>query len=60
MFYFFEVLCDKIVLFFNLDKFKYFYWEYKFIENKIVNFLRLGLNGFDIFDDNSYRIGRLE
>ncbi|CAG7883546.1 unnamed protein product, partial [Brassica rapa] len=60
MFYSFEVLRDKIALFLNLDKLKYSYWEYKPIENKTVNFLRLGAKGLDIFDDNSHRIGRIE
>ncbi|KFK34414.1 hypothetical protein AALP_AA5G141500 [Arabis alpina] len=60
LFYSFEVLRDKIALFLNLNKLKYSYWEYKPIENKTVNFVRLGSKGLDIFDDNSHKIGRIE
>ncbi|KAL1199785.1 G-type lectin S-receptor-like serine/threonine-protein kinase [Cardamine amara subsp. amara] len=61
LFYSFEVLRDKIALFVNLNKLKYSYWEYKPIEkNKTVNFVRLGLKGLDLFDDNSHIIGRIE
>lgn len=61
LFYSFEVLRDKIALFLNLNKLKYSYWEYKPSENnKTVNFVRLGPKGLDLFDDNSYRIGRIE
>ncbi|AEE78829.1 putative protein [Arabidopsis thaliana] len=61
LFYSFEVLRDKIALFLNLNKLKYSYWEYKPREkNTTVNFVRLGLKGLDLFDDNSRIIGRIE
>ncbi|XP_020879597.1 G-type lectin S-receptor-like serine/threonine-protein kinase At5g24080 isoform X1 [Arabidopsis lyrata subsp. lyrata] len=61
LFYSFEILRDKIALFLNLNKLKYSYWEYEPIEkNTTVNFVRLGLKGLDLFDDNSHIIGRIE
>ncbi|XP_010529914.1 PREDICTED: G-type lectin S-receptor-like serine/threonine-protein kinase SD2-5 [Tarenaya hassleriana] len=60
MFYTFEVLRDKIALFVNSGQVKYSYWEYKPAKNQNVNFIRLGLEGLDLFDDNSHKIARIE
>lgn len=52
-FYSFEILRDKIALYFNSGQWKYSYWEFKPPNDQNLSFIGLVSNGLEIFDDQN-------
>ncbi|XWS22110.1 hypothetical protein CRYUN_Cryun29cG0006500 [Craigia yunnanensis] len=58
-FYTFEIQRNKIALYLNSGKLKYFYWEFKPSKNRNITFIELGSKGLELFNDKHKKIAQI-
>lgn len=58
-FYSFEIIQEKIVAYINWRNNKYSYWQLKPHGNRTIGFIRLGLKGLKIFNQDSHKIAQI-
>ncbi|XP_023749917.1 EP1-like glycoprotein 3 isoform X2 [Lactuca sativa] len=58
-FYSFEIHREKLALYLNSGNFKYSYWEFNPTKPQKISFIRLALNGLQLFNDDNHKIAQI-